>query len=375
MDAAGHQWSRRGGDKTCKVDSADDWPGTDTTSTVQVMAEGAPGRSCPTSYLSRPEDLAEPASRATDVLYVVGGLYGSVAALDAVLARAALEDSSVLLVFNGDFHYLDVAVDDFQAVAEGVAQHLATRGNVETELVSVGSDVGCGCGYPDYVGDGTVRSSNAVMRRLLATGQRVPQLVAPLRRLPKHLVIDVGGVRVGVLHGDPGHLAGWRLALEAMKPGDHDVRAWTHFRGATTRQAEVTGWLRRGRVHVLASTHTGLPYLQTFAVDGAHAAVANNGTAALPCFAGTRYGLLTRLSTDPAPPPDALYGTQLDGARCDAVPVRYDVAHREAEFLASWPPGTAGHRAYARRLAEATPLRPWQAARGAQVLHERGTQG
>lgn len=98
-----------------------DWPATGTTSTLQAMAEDAPGRSCPTSYLSRPEDLGEPASRSAEVLYVVGGLYGSVATLEAVLARAALEDAPVLIVFNGDFHYLDVAVDDFRAVAEGVA--------------------------------------------------------------------------------------------------------------------------------------------------------------------------------------------------------------------------------------------------------------
>ena len=333
------------------------------------MAEDAPGRSCPTSYRSRPEDLAEPASRSAEVLYVVGGLYGSVAALEAVLARAALEDAPVLLVFNGDFHYLDVAADDFRAVAEGVAEHLATRGNVETELGSVGADAGCGCGYPDYVSDATVRDSNAVMERLRETGQRLPHLVAPLSALPKHLVIDVGGVRVGVLHGDPDHLAGWRLALEAMEPSDHEVRSWTHFQGVGTREDEVAGWLRRGRVQVLASTHTGLPYLQTFTVDGARTAVVNNGTAALPCFSGTSHGVLTRLSADPAPPSDALYGTELHGARCDALPVHYDVARREAEFLASWPPGTPAHRSYARRLDEATPLRLAQAARGVQVLH------
>jgi hypothetical protein len=30
----------------------------------------------------------------------------------------------------------------------------------------------------------------------------------------------VGGQRIGILHGDPESLAGWRLALEAMEPGD-----------------------------------------------------------------------------------------------------------------------------------------------------------
>lgn len=331
------------------------------------MADSTPEHNCPVSYRARPEDLAGPAVRTSQTLYVVGGLYGSVSALDAILARAAQEDSPVLLVFNGDFHYLDVADDDFRAIAAGVAGHLCTRGNVETELAGEDNDAGCGCGYPDYVEDATVEASNAVMGRLRRAARRLPELVAPLKALPRQVVVEVGGVRVGVLHGDPEHLAGWRLALEALEPGDREVRSWTGFRGPGTSRAQVRDWLRRGRVQVLACTHTGLPYLQGCVSDRAPAAVANNGSAALPSFSGLRAGVLTRVSADSFPPSDALYGMQLEGARCDALPVRYDIERREREFLASWPPGSAAHRTYARRLREGTPLRIPQAARGAQV--------
>jgi hypothetical protein len=58
------------------------------------------------------------------------------------------------------------------------------------------------------------------MTRLRATAARFPELV----ELPRYLTASVGGRRVGILHGDPESLAGWRLALEAMEPGDPLVR-------------------------------------------------------------------------------------------------------------------------------------------------------
>ena len=45
----------------------------------------ARGRSCPLAYRYQPEGLAEPARLSADTLYVVGGLYGNLAALRAVL--------------------------------------------------------------------------------------------------------------------------------------------------------------------------------------------------------------------------------------------------------------------------------------------------
>ena len=333
----------------------------------RTMAATARGRSCPISYRLRPEDLAGPATCSATTLYVIGGLYGSVAALDAVLGRVA-QDGPAVVVFNGDFHYLDVAEEDFLRIADGVSGHLATRGNVETELITAGDDGGCGCGYPDYVDDGTVERSNAVMSRLRETAQRHPALIALMAELPRQLVVEVGGLRVAVLHGDPEQSAGWRLALEAMEPGDDDVRSWTGFEGATTSAGQVAVWLRRGRVQVLACTHTGLPYAQDVALDGSVGLVVNNGSAGLPCFAGLQAGVMTRLSTDPRPPDDALYGLELDGVRCDALPVRYDVERRHREFVASWPTGTAAHVSYAERLLVGTPLRLEQAARGAVHL-------
>lgn len=333
------------------------------------MTTPEPGRSCPIAYRYQPQDLAGAASATARTLYVVGGLYGSVAALDAVLARAGAEASPVTLVFNGDFHYLDVDDGDFRAVAEGVRPYLALRGNVEAELADPSAEAGCGCGYPPYVADAVVARSNAVMARLRATARRHPDLTAQLAGLPRHLVVEVGGVRVGIVHGDLENLAGWRLALEAMEPGDEAVRALTGFLGPVTREQDVAGWLDAAGLRVLACTHTGLPYMQDVGTGDGTAVVVNNGTAALPCFAGTGWGVLTRICADPAVPPDALYGLSLGPLRVDALPVRYDAQRRKRELLASWPPGSPGHEGYAGRLTDATALRLASSARGRVRVH------
>jgi hypothetical protein len=62
-----------------------------------------------------------------------------------------------------------------------------------------------------------------------------------------------------VSYGDPESLAGWRLALEAMEPGDPAVRRQVGWRGHPTTTADLLDWFGRADVRVLASTHTGLP--------------------------------------------------------------------------------------------------------------------
>jgi predicted phosphodiesterase len=323
----------------------------------------ARGRSCPLAYRYRPEVLAEPARLSADTLYVVGGLYGNLAALRAVLERAGREPGGpATIVCNGDVHWLDVDPEDFQAISETVLAHQATRGNVEAELASE-EDAGCGCAYPDYVADEVVDRSNQIMTRLRATASRFPDLVARLGELPRHLTASVGGHRIGILHGDPESLAGWRLALEAMEPGDPLVRRQAGWRGLATTADQLLDWFGRAEVDVFASTHTGLPYAQVVPDGRRRRLVVNNGSAGLPNFAGTSFGVMTRLSSDPRPPSDSLYGATVGGLRCDALPVRFDAGDWSARFLAQWPPGSPGHRAYATRIANGTHLRPHQAAR------------
>ena len=321
------------------------------------------GRSCPIGYRYQPEALAQPARLETDTLYVVGGLYGNLFALRAVLERADREPGGpAAIVFNGDFHWLDIDPGHFRAISQSVLAHHATKGNVEAELAS-NEDAGCGCAYPDHVGDDVVGRSNQIMTRLRVTAGRFPDLVRRLGALPRYLTASVAGERVGIVHGDPESLAGWRLALEAMEPGDPAVRRQVGWRGQPTTPVDLLDWFGRADVTVFASTHTGLPYAQVVPDGGRHRLVVNNGTAGLPNFIGTGYGVVTRLSTDPVPPADSLYGATVGALRCDAVALQFDLGEWKARFLAQWPPGSPGHRSYFTRLTRGTHLRLPQAAR------------
>jgi hypothetical protein len=337
--------------------------------TTRRKGVGARGRSCPLAYRYQPEALAEPAPLEVDTLYVVGGLYGNPAALAAVLERAHQEPGGpATIVFNGDFHWLDVDADDFRAISETVLAHHAIKGNVEAELAAEDETAGCGCAYPDYINDDVVDRSNQIITRLRAAAGQFPELVGRLGELPRHLTASVGGERVGIIHGDPESLAGWRLALEAMEPGDPEVRRQVGWRGRPTTTADLLDWFGRAQVSVFASTHTGLPYAQTIADGRRTRLVINNGAAGLPTFARITYGVMTRLSSDPRPPPDSLYGTAVGALRCDALPVRFDHQRWQQRFLAQWPPGSPGHRSYFGRITGGTHLRLVQAARGGVQL-------
>lgn len=319
------------------------------------------GRACPLFYRYRPEDLAGPAQLSCATLHVVGCLYGNTAALHAVLDRAARDDATV--VFNGDFHWLDTDPADFRLIADAVADHSAILGNVEAELLS-DDDNGCGCAYPDYIDDTTVELSNTIATTLARTAASLPESVGKLRGLPRFLVADVAGHRVGVLHGDPESLAGWRLALEAMQPADPDIRRHVGFTGPATSDDDVADWFRRARVDVFASTHTGMPYAQDYDLPEGRRVVVNNGRAGMPNFAATTFGVATRLAADPTPHADSLYGITVDGLRVDAIPVSYDPGHWERRFLRQWPPGSPAHQAYDTLRRHGGPLTVDQAARG-----------
>ena len=133
----------------------------------------APGRSCPLHYRYAPEIFARAADvPTTDVLYVVGGLYGNELALEQVLRLFDAERGRTQLVFNGDFHWFDVDQEVFARVQRQVLAHAALRGNVETELATEPAggdeddDAGCGCAYPEWVGNAVVERSNRILRRL-----------------------------------------------------------------------------------------------------------------------------------------------------------------------------------------------------------------
>ncbi|HQR20590.1 MAG TPA: hypothetical protein PLE54_09775 [Burkholderiaceae bacterium] len=302
-----------------------------------------PGRGCPPAYGYSPRAFARDAEFSTEVLYVIGGLYGNLPALVEIERMAALEQVPARLVFNGDFHWFDADAAACAAVDRAVMRHVALRGNVETEAASDVEANGCGCAYPESVPDEDVERSNRILRRLRgalrAAERELPGLRSRLAALPMHRVAAVGDARIGIVHGDAWALAGWRFAHDALHGGDDSalVRAFG-----------------QAAVDVFASTHTCLPALKLVATAAGECAVVNNGAAGMPNFRGNRSGLITRIATHPVPAALASarrYGTDVAGVYVDALDVRFDATAWDREFRRLWPGGSAAEMSYAHRMA------------------------
>lgn len=307
-----------------------------TTLQEAVVQPGAdPGRVCPLRYRYGARAIAACPPQPARTLYVIGGLYGNRAALDAILALAAAEPGPVRLCFNGDFNWFNVDHDGFAAINEAVLAHDATLGNVEAELFADDAGAGCGCAYPDTVEAAVVERSNRIHARLKRTAAGHPRLLARLSALPMVRRYEVGGARIGVVHGDADALAGWR------------------FDGAALDDDGNLGWLEQAfmdaEVDVFASSHTCLPALRVWPGEGRARAVVNNGAAGMPNFRGTHHGVITRIGVAAAPG-EILYGTRLAGVHVDALAVPYDTTRWMREFLANWPPGSDAHASYHARI-------------------------
>lgn len=297
--------------------------------------EQRPGRFCPASYGYSPAVFRRAPEIDARTLYVIGGLYGNLPALDEIERMADAEPAPPRLAFNGDFHWFDCAHGQFAEIQARVLRHAAIRGNVETEVAEDSGGAGCGCAYPEDVADGIVERSNAILARLRETARAQPDARAALARLPMHVVARVGGLRVGIVHGDAESLAGWGFAHDALD--DPRRRAW------------IERCFGEARVGAFASSHTCLPALRRFDIASEPRVVVNNGAAGMPNFSGAAYGVITRISVAPSPFAP-LYGTALGGVRIDALAVRYDQPRWMKEFLAQWPAGSAAHVSYLERI-------------------------
>ena len=296
-------------------------------------ARAGPGRACPVDSRYGERALAGPATLCADTLWIAGGLYGNSFALSSLEALYAEERGESALLFNGDFHWFDIDAAMFSAIDRGVAVHAATRGNVETELAQPQAGAGCGCGYPDWVGDEDVERSNRIMERLKETAGRVPGTAERLVALPMYRIAEAGGVRIAIVHGDADSLAGWKFSQEhlATPQGRDDARRA----------------LLAANVSVFASSHTCLPVLQAIGEAGL---IVNNGSAGMPNFAGTSYGLATRIALTPHP--KALYRARSGPLHVEAIPIEFDAPAWRAAFLAQWPHGSDAHASYFERIAK-----------------------
>jgi hypothetical protein len=293
------------------------------------------GRVCPLDYRTDPAALNRAPDIAADTLYVVGGLYGNPFALDTIEAMASTERHPVTIIFNGDAHWFDADAATFRNLDRRLAAYPAIRGNVETELGrATVSGAGCGCAYPPEVDEGVVQRSNAILARLQGIAGADER--ARLSALPTTRVAHVGGVRIGIVHGDPTSIAGWGFSRENLdKP---DSARW------------LDELRRASHIDVFASTHTCGAVMREFYLPSGRMIVANNGAAGMANFAGETAGLLTRISVHRlrhAPH----YGVRLGAVHVEAIPIPFDAAAFLALFDAIWPRGTPAEVSYRKRIA------------------------
>jgi hypothetical protein len=178
------------------------------------------------------------------------------------------------------------------------------------------------------------------------------------------MVVNVGGLRVGVVHGDCETLAGWRFSADVLE--DPDQRRWLDRVRA------------QSRIDVFASSHTCLPVTRTFALPSGPLIIANNGSAGMPNFTSATYGIVTRIGTRPRRG-RVLHCVELDGVYIEAVALDFDFVHWHEEFLSQWPPGSAAWLSYWKRIVEgpdysrkqAYPSREWDCVQPALLPASR----
>jgi|GEM_PF-6353012 len=155
--------------------------------------------------------------------------------------------------------------------------------------------------------------------------------------LPMQAVARVGDARIAIVHGDAWALAGWRFAHDSL----HDEACAEQLAGA----------LELGAVDGYACSHTCAPALKAFE----RGFVINNGAAGMANFAGTSFGVLTRIATRGLPRAlDRLRLYGLADASCfvDALKIEFDLAAWLARFDAIWPADSPAAVSYRRRIVE-----------------------
>lgn len=299
------------------------------------------GRVCPADYHIDDQAFSGDAEYLSDVLYVVGGLYGNPFALNAVdrllederarAAKAGAPDAKIAIVFNGDMHWFDKTADNFESIEKAAAKYTLLIGNVEAELRREDPiGVGCGCAYPSCVDDATVARSNAIHSMLFDELSNRPDLKRLLQGRPSTATVAVAGRKVGITHGDERMVGGWNCSREELSE--------------PARQCELDAFLAENDLAVLATTHT----CSAAAIALENGLVINNGAAGLPNFSDQHFGLAIRVAETSHP--DALFGALRDGLFVEAVPVRYDHDSFVKWFDELWPEGTPAEVSYRGRI-------------------------
>lgn len=297
------------------------------------------GRACPIDYMLDQKVWSSEVTddHTFDTLLIAGGLYGNPFAADELTRMYNNEcerlgaSGRVGVVLNGDIHWFDRDIENFGLVEKKIENYIPLIGNVEAEVRRLDDiGVGCGCAYPDCTDDASVSRSNRIHGMMKNEIQKSQELLALLENRAAHMTAKVGGLKIGITHGDEKLLGGWECAIEQLE----DV----------IRQAELNDFMTDNGIDIFATTHT----CAAVAARLSSGIVINNGSAGLPTFRGQKFGVLTRISVNPCD--DAIYRCEYKDVYVEAVPVRYDHDSYVEWFDKLWPHNSPAEVSYRKRI-------------------------
>ena len=233
------------------------------------------GRNCSLEYILQKDWTTDVKMIESDVIYIVGGLYGNRYALEIINKMA--QDENAKVVFNGDMHWFDVKKEDFLKIEELSKDSIKLLGNVEFELLNNTSSLGCGCNYPEDVSDGVVERSN-IIHNMMKENIKGNQILNDIKERSKTLVLDFFGKKIAITHGDEKSMSGWECSIDNLK--------------LESRKEELDNWFKENDIDILATTHTCLPVVY----DNGRNIVINNGAAGMANIQGQTFGLFTRIA-------------------------------------------------------------------------------
>jgi hypothetical protein len=205
------------------------------------------GRTCPLRYRYGPQAISAAPEQSVATLYVIGGLYGNLPALDTIEAMAAAEAGPVRLCFNGDVNWFNVDDAGFAAINRRVCCAMTPwRAMWKPSWARKATRPDAAVPTPIRWDAAVVDRSNRIHARLKATARRHPMLCASLQALPMVRRYRVGACRVGVVHGDAESLAGWRFGVDEIDRPEQLAALTGWFPACCRRSVCVQSHLRAG---------------------------------------------------------------------------------------------------------------------------------
>jgi hypothetical protein len=310
------------------------------------------------------------------ILYVVGGLYGNVFALDALQQHIQKYETgnNYHIYFNGDFNFFNTCTQSWNEINERVLnmkQATCTAGNIERAVCENSTFQSCGCDYPSYVDPQVSKYANEITKQLhqiawsTDNGEKSSWIRKRLLELPPFQLIHIDHQnhhtdRIAILHGDLNSVSGWDFAVEVMEPLDERIRKIVNHNNNNnqlpiTNRQELQDDLSALGVNIIACSHTCVPFAQYIT---AKSVIFNNGAAGIPNFANMPgIGLVTRIDTSSSSsrnvmiPHGSLYGTTIGNCRIDGIAIPYDQDKFVKFFLSRHPPPSSpAYLSYYKRI-------------------------